>query len=387
MIYLDNAATTRMSSEVLEEMIPFLTDRYGNAGSFHSFGREAASAVQRAREQVAELINCEPNQIVFTSGGSESNAMVFSGIRNHLLRKGKTGVVISNVEHDSVDKAARSMGKCFNLSKIPVNRFGRVPIGEIDNYINDNTGLVSIMSVNNETGAVNPLASIGKVCGYRDVLFHTDCVQAIGSYKTDVSKIGCDFLSLSGHKIHAPKGTGALYIKDKKLLRPRIRGGDTQEDGLRGGTANVAGIVGLGKACELANARLHEDSNRITELKDCFIKRLWANLIRYDIEELMCVNGSPEHGKILNLRFKGIDGQTLLLMLDAEGVCVSAGSACHSDSTEPSRVLLAMGLTDREARESIRVSFSALLSKDDVISAADIMGECINLLATGDIVI
>ena len=251
---------------------------------------------------------------------------------------------------------------------------------ELSGMLNDSVGLVSVMYVNNELGTVNPVEDIAFKCVKAGVLFHTDCVQAAGDRKVDVMDIGCDFATISSHKIHGPKGVGAIFAKDKALLSPLVYGGEDQEFGYRGGTENVAGIVGFGKACELMGSKIHDTEISIAILKQQFYDALTSTLRKGN--DIVHVNGESvlHHGKILNLRFDGVDGATLLLMLDAAGVCVSAGSACHSHEAEPSRVLLAAGLSEDEARSSIRVSFSRHNTQEDVEAAARVMASSVAAL-------
>lgn len=395
MIYLDNAATTQIHPEVLDAMLPYLTEEYGNAGAMYGLGRRAANAVAEARRQVANLIGCEPSQVIFTSGGSEANNLVFSGLRPYLLANGKTHIITSAVEHDSVLKAVKSVCNplCCNTKNViksdfyatflGVNSKCEVSIEGLIDSINERTGLVSVMYVNNETGATNPVHTIGRICNQRNVLFHTDCVQAAGFQNINVNSIGCDFLSISSHKINAPKGIGALYVRDLSTLSPIIHGGESQEFGYRGGTENVPGIVGFGKACDILTRNIKPDSQRANELKNIFITSLRKCLSDIGLKNIMHINSATERSKILNLRFDNVDGQTLLLMLDANGICVSAGSACNSHESKPSHVLKAMGLTDDEARDSIRVSFSHLQKTEEVVQAAKIMSHCIHILRGG----
>ena len=353
MIYLDNAATTQMDERVLDAMMPYLTTEYGNAGTLYKFGRAANEAVQKARAQVAALINAEPEQVIFTSGGSEANNLVFHGLKDYLKSVGKTHILVSAVEHDSVLRAAESLIKDgFHIEYIPVSNECRVSPAAIENALRADTGLVSVMFANNETGAINPIEDIGTICMKRGILFHTDCVQAAGCYPIDVVKIGCDFLSVSSHKIHGCKGIGALYARDKSKLTPIVYGGSEQEFGLRGGTENVAGIVGFGRACEISSKSLHEDTVWVSTLKQRFFMALNEALKDTGDEGCVHVNGMSilTPGKTINLRMDGVDGETLLLMLDGKGVCVSAGSACRSHEAEPSHVLSAMGLSKDEAR-------------------------------------
>lgn len=395
MIYLDNSATTPIHPEVLKAMMPYLKGGYGNAGAVYRIGRESAKAIQKAREQVAQLFNASADQIVFTSGGSEGNNMVFSyGMRCMLEERGKKHVVISQIEHDSVYEAATHMfkpsGKAdikddFYTQFIHTKSDGTVDVKHLEALLDEDEsiGLVSVMYVNNETGAVNPINHIGEICRERGIMFHTDCVQAAGCHAIDTNTIGCDFATISGHKIHAPKGIGAIYIKDKTLARSLIYGGANQEFGLRGGTENVAGIVGLGKACDLICSDFGTQRVTISLLKRLFYGNMISYLKEANLEDKIHVNGASvgDVGKTLNLRVENIDSETLLLMLDAKGVCISAGSACHSHKSEPSRVLTAMGLSDDEARDSVRISFSAINTTAEVEEAASIFSSCIEALA------
>lgn len=395
MIYLDNSATTPIHPEVLKAMMPYLKGGYGNAGAVYRIGRESAKAIQKAREQVAQLFNASADQIVFTSGGSEGNNMVFSyGMRCMLEERGKKHVVISQIEHDSVYEAATHMfkpsGKAdikddFYTQFIHTKSDGTVDVKHLEALLDEDEsiGLVSVMYVNNETGAVNPINHIGEICRERGIMFHTDCVQAAGCHAIDTNTIGCDFATISGHKIHAPKGIGAIYIKDKTLARSLIYGGANQEFGLRGGTENVAGIVGLGKACDLICSDFGTQRVTISLLKRLFYGNMISYLKEANLEDKIHVNGASvgDVGKTLNLRVENIDSETLLLMLDAKGVCISAGSACHSHKSEPSRVLTAIGLSDDEARDSVRISFSSTNTPAEVEEAASIFSSCIEALA------
>lgn len=395
MIYLDNSATTPIHPEVLKAMMPYLKGGYGNAGAVYRIGRESAKAIQKAREQVAQLFNASADQIVFTSGGSEGNNMVFSyGMRCMLEERGKKHVVISQIEHDSIYEAATHMfkpsGKAdikddFYTQFIHTKSDGTVDVKHLEALLDEDEsiGLVSVMYVNNETGAVNPINHIGEICRDRGILFHTDCVQAAGCHPIDANIIGCDFATISGHKIYAPKGIGAIYIKDKTLARSLIYGGTNQEFGLRGGTENVASIVGLGKACDLICSDFGTQRVTVSLLKRLFYENMTSYLKELNLEDRIHVNGASvgDVGKTLNLRVEDIDSETLLLMLDAKGVCISAGSACHSHRSEPSRVLTAMGLSDDEARDSVRISFSSTNTPAEIEEAAAIFSSCIKTLA------
>lgn len=391
MIYLDNAATTQIAPEVLDVMMPYLTNEYGNAGSLYALGRRAADAVAYARQQVADCIGAKPEQIIFTSGGTEANNLIFKGMAPYLKSNGKTHLVTTNIEHDSILNTIKEMctKERFYVSYLDVDNHGIVPMGvteQIQKTITENTGLVSMMYVNNEIGSINHIQQACAIARKKKILFHTDCVQALGSIEIDVEKLGCDSLSISSHKIHGAKGVGALYIRNSELLSPFITGGEEQEFGHRGGTENVAGIVGFGKACEMVKQNLKQNQTRIVYLKKLFYDCLLSNLIKYGFDGCLHINGSlPYHnGKVLNLRFDGVDAQTLVLYLDTKGVCISAGSACRSRESKPSNVLLAIGLTPDEARSSVRFSFSYYLTEEEVLEAAKITASAIQVLS-GDL--
>lgn len=379
MIYLDSAATTGIAPEVLEAMTPYLTDEYGNPGAAYRFGRTAAAAIQRARAQTAGLFGCSPDNIVFTSGGSEGNSMVFLGLRRRLAAAGKRHVVVSAIEHESVLRAAEMLGNDgFSVTYIAPDRDGFIRPRAVAEAVTEETGLVSVMYVNNEVGTVNDIGEIGAVCRARSVLFHTDCVQAAGQYRIDVNEYGIDFATVSSHKLHGPKGVGALYTRTGDI-DPLICGGAEQEHGLRGGTENTAGIVGFGRAIELSTDNMRADMIEVSVMKQQFYMRFREafGAAGGDINAIH-INGCPvvESGKILNMRIDGVDAQTLLLMLDAGGICVSAGSACRSHESEPSRVLTAIGLTEEEARSSVRISFSRYNTEEEVLEAAGRIAVC-----------
>ena len=383
MIYLDNAATTPIDRRVLESMMPYLTTQYGNAGTLYKFGRAANEAIQNARAQVSRFVGASNGSIIFTSGGSESNNLVFRGVKEYLKRIGRTHVLVSTVEHDSVLRAAESLIKeGFDVGYIPVQGDGSVSLTALEGLLRPDTGLVSVMYVNNETGAVNPVCDIGSLCMKHGVLFHTDCVQAAGCHAIDAVEIGCDFLSVSSHKIHGPKGVGALYVKDMTTITPLIYGGAEQEYGLRGGTENVAGIVGFGRACELSAAQLQEDKTYVSSLKQRFVTELTDALKERGMDGISHINGGSimAPGKTVNLRIDGVDNESLILMLDNKEICISAGSACQSHESNPSHVLTAMGLTMEEARSSVRVSFSRMNTMEEIIEAAQTIAGFIGVL-------
>jgi len=382
-IYLDNAATTQIDPEVLEAMMPYLTNEYGNPGSLYSHGRKAREAVENARRQVAAFLNAEPEQIIFTSGGTEANNMVFA-ITQHLLEKsGRKRVAFTAIEHDSVIKAARRMKikHGFDVTKIPVNTAGSAShMALSDYYINDSMGLISMMFSNNEIGVFNLVHMISEKCNEHGILFHTDCVQAAGYNVLDVKRIGCDFLTISSHKIHGPKGVGALFVKNPRDVEPMILGGANQEFGLRGGTENVAGIVGFGKACEISKRNHSEIVTKIVDLRCEFVCEFMNRMKTHGIDNRVSINGDVYSGKTINLRVDGIEAETLLLMLDGLGICISSGSACNSRESVPSHVLKAIGLSDEQAASSFRISFSKMNTEEDVKTAAQTIADCINIL-------
>lgn len=402
MIYLDNAATTKIDPRVLEAMMPYLTDEYGNAGTLYGLGRKAAEAIAKARQQVADFIGAKTEQIIFTSGGSEANNMVFAGVKDYLMSIGKTHIVTTEIEHDSVLNAVKNLCKTqyivgdscikpvFDAEYVLPFRNWYIPYQQVIDCIDEVTdtgtvtGLVSVMHTNNETGLKNTwIENIGKACRERGVLFHTDCVQAAGCSELNVNDIGCDFMSLSSHKIHGAKGVGALYVRDKSVMSPIIFGGSSQEFGLRGGTENVAGIVGFGAACELIRLNQKKDIKYIVELLQLLYDSIQKHLTECGLEGILHINGGDDvgnHGKTINMRFDNVDGETLLLMLDARGVCVSAGSACRSHESEPSHVLLAMGIDPEDARNSIRFSLSRMNTREEVEEAAKIISDCVYML-------
>ncbi len=391
MIYLDNASTTRVSDVVFEAALPYLKEQYGNPGTVHEMGRNAKSAIDKARKQVADFINAKPEQIIFTSGGTEANNMVFFSLCDYLKERGKTVIVTSEIEHDSIHRAIDNLISRmpdFSVIKINPNADGQVTPQSVKDVIKNNSdvGLVSVMYMNNETGIVNDVKEIGAICKEAGILFHTDCVQAAGCCEIDVDKLNCDFLSLSSHKIHGMKGTGALYARNTSILKPMISGGSSQETGLRGGTENVAGIVAFGEACEFASWFMrecpdffHRRQQRLMEL----LKRFTPTTVR--------INGNSKYnpGKTTSISLDGIDGEALVLALDTFGVCVSSGSACRENEQEPSRTLLAMGISEEQARSTIRISFSYDTSdwiiKAGVINIYDAVESLINLKEKADL--
>lgn len=396
MIYLDNAATTPLSPKVLEVMMPYLKEEYGNAGTLYGLGRRAAEAIAKARKQVADFIGAEPEQIIFTSGGTEANNLAIVGSRDYLARIGKKHIVTSPTEHDSVLRAIEAVckplscnnEKCikdeFYTTFLPVDKRGHVSVDtfyhEVHNY--DDIGLTSVMCMNNEVGVINDIRHIGLACRQNNILFHTDCVQAASAVKLNVDDAICDFMTISSHKIHGPKGVGALYVRNKEILSAIINGGAEQEYGLRGGTENVAGIVGFGEACELASNGMEDYYKTVMFCKKRFYDILEDRLSEDNLAGIMRINGAlPRYpGKTLSLTFDGVDAESLVLMADAKGVCISAGSACRSHESHPSRVLLAIGLSEEDARCTVRISFSEFNEVYEVERAAKIIAGCVKAL-------
>lgn len=383
MIYLDNAATTQIDPRVRRAMNEW--DNFANAGSIHSVGLAAKKEVDKARNSVANMLNCEPEQIIFTSGGSESNATVMHGVT--CLNK-HSAIAYSAAEHESVRLNAQMSSMKLKMRmpvKIPVFVSGGTVSADIVSHallVNPDVKLVSVMGANNEICATNDLCEIAEACHDDKVLFHTDCVQAVGTMNLDTKKIGCDFMSLSAHKFHGPKGVGVLYCRDRSTLIPLIAGSNSQEFGLRGGTENVPGIIGFGVAAEIAiNERL-ADLNHIMHIKSSFYTHLLESISAYGGEDVLSkahYNGfSPDDtGKIVSMTFDGVDAQSLVLLLSAKNVYISAGSACNAHSTESSKVLKAIGLTDEQAHSTVRFSFSKFNTIEEVTSAAEIVAESV----------
>ena len=385
MVYLDNAATTKPSPNVIEKAMLYMTEEFGNASSIYPLGVRARQAIEKARCQVANAIGAEPNQIIFTSGGTEANNLAISGILDYLHDIDRTEIVTSRVEHESVLRAVEKacIKGQFHKHFLPVNSNGSVEIDNIISEISLKTGLVSLMYVNNEVGAVNPVKEIAKACHDRGILFHTDCVQALGTVKIDVKEIGCDTMSISAHKIRGLKGAGALYVRNPSFIKPMIVGGGGQEFGLRSGTENVMGIVAFGQACEDLLDESKELPFMIAARKSAFIRSLTKCLHEHGILDLFHDNAKSQFNpsKIINLRFDGIDAETLVLLLSSNNVIVSAGSACHSHENTPSRVLTEIGLLPEQARSSIRVSISGYEADEEIEYAAYTIAYCVKMLA------
>ena len=353
-IYADNAATTAVSNKVLEQMMPYFNEQYGNASSLYSFGQKAKAAVNKAREQIASAIGAEnSNEIYFTGGGSESDNWAIKGVAHSMAKKGKKHIISTAFEHHAVLHCLDKLKKeGFEITLLDVHSDGLVRVDELEAAIREDTALVTVMYANNEIGTIQPIKEIGEVCKKHRVIFHTDAVQAVGNIPIDVKDAAIDLLSMSSHKFHGPKGVGALYIR-KGIVIPNLIDGGAQERGRRAGTENTAGIVGMGAAIEIAVATMEERAKRLSEIRDYIID----NALKIERSR---VNGDRKHrlpGNV-SLCFEGIEGESLLLMLDAKGVCASSGSACTSGSLDPSHVLLSIGLPHEVAHGSLRLSFS-----------------------------
>ncbi len=360
-VYADNAATTAVSPEVLEAMLPFYKEVYGNPSSLYSLGQEAKKPLEEARETVAQCLGAQPREIYFTSCGTESDNWAIKGAAYAMRRKGKTHIVTSAFEHHAVLHTCQALEKeGFTVTYLPVHENGIVRPEELEAALTENTGLVTIMYANNEIGTIQPIPEIGAICKRHGVLFHTDAVQAVGNVAIDVKEQNIDMLSLSGHKLHAPKGVGALYIRSGVVIQNLLDGG-AQERGKRGGTENVASIVGLAKAMELACSTIPERQARLSAMRD----KLIDAILKIDRCRL---NGDREHRLPGNVSFcfQGVEGESLLLMLDLKGISASSGSACTSGSLDPSHVLLAIGLPHEVAHRSLRLSFGDYNTMEDV---------------------
>lgn len=360
MLYLDNNATTPVLPEVLEAMMPYLTTEWGNPSSAYRFGSAIKSTMHVAREQVARLIGARASEIVFTSGGTEANNAAIRGAAR--VKSKKNHIVTSAVEHSSIIECVRSFVTVGHTrTTIGVDAIGNIDLAEVDDAIADRTAVVSLMMANNETGVIWPVGEISELCRSRGVLFHSDAVQAVGKMIVSVGDMPIDYLSISGHKLGAPKGIGALYIRRGAPFQPLIIGGH-QERGRRGGTENVAYIAGIGVAAEIASDRMDAYENHVRPLRDELESRLLAGI------EGAEVNGAPGTRvcNTSNIHFKGIRSEAMLILLDQEGVCASAGSACLADVDEPSHVIRAMKPDTVAARESIRFSLGMKTSSEDI---------------------
>ena len=373
-IYLDYAATTPLDNEILEKMLPYFSDGFGNPNSPHETGRKAMTAVDNARDTVAELLNAKPSEIYFTSGGTEADNWAILGGAYAQRELGKTEVIVSAIEHHAVLGAAERLEKeGFTVRYLPVDACGEVCVEQLKSLLTEKTGLVAIMLANNETGVVQDVKTLAEIVHANGSIFFTDAVQAAPYIPLDVKALGVDMLSLSAHKFYGPKGVGVLYVKNGVKVWPHALGGE-QERGLRGGTLNVPAIVGLAAAYKKNRDTMSATNEKITAAKELFIK---------EISSLGCVcinNSEEEVPSILNVRFQGILNVDILYNLDLRGVSAAAGSACSSSSIQPSHVLLAMGMTKEEARECVRFSFGKHTTEEEVKEGAAILREVVEKL-------
>src|SRR5215472_2496911 len=369
-IYLDHNATTPVDPAVLEAMVPFFSGEYGNASSIHTFGQRARAAVETAREQVASLVNAQPQEIVFTSGATESdNHAIFGVVQAALAERRSVHVISSTIEHEAVLNACQALEKQgVAVSYLPVNHEGLLDAGQVRRAIRPDTVLATVMQANNELGTVQPIEQIGRIAAEANIYLHSDAVQSVGKMTVDVKALEEDLLSLSGHKIYAPKGVGALFVKSGTRVRQFLYGGHHQR-GFRPGTENVAGIVGLGKAAELARKSLAEDSIRIADLRDRLERGLLQNIPHARVNGA----GASRTPNTTNITFSGIEGEALVIALDLKGLACSTGAACSSGAVEPSHVLTAIGLPANEARASIRFSLGRHTTAQEIDTALEIV--------------
>lgn len=362
-IYMDNNATTRVAPEVVEAMMPYLTEAYGNPSSMHTFGGLVGQALKKARGQVAALLGADEEEITFTSCGTESDSTaILSAIRTYPERR---HVITTRVEHPAVKNLCENLetvtGHKYRVTKLKVDAEGMLDMDEYEAALTEDTAVVSVMWANNETGVIFPIAEMARMAKQRGILFHTDAVQAVGKIAIDLAKMDIDFLSISGHKLHAPKGVGVLYIKRGTLFVPFMAGGH-QEHGRRGGTENVASIVGLGRACELAQEKMDEENSRVKKLRD----RLEESLLSSIPKSMLNGHKTNRLPNTANISFEYVEGEAILLHMNQHGICASSGSACTSGSLEPSHVLRAMGVPFTAAHGSIRFSLSVYNTEEEI---------------------
>ena len=360
-VYLDYAATTYVKPEVLEEMLPYFTQKFGNPSSFYSISRENRMAIDKARAQVAKALNCDVNEVYFTGGGSDADNWAIKGIASAHKSKGNH-IITTKIEHHAVLHTCQYLEKHgFEVTYLDVDDKGLVNLEELKNAITDKTILVSIMFANNEIGTIEPIKQIGEICRERKIFFHTDAVQAVGNVAIDVKDMNIDLLSLAGHKIYGPKGVGVLYIRKGIKIDNLIHGG-SQERNRRAGTENIPGVVGLGKAIELATDNLEEHRNKMIALRD----RLIEGLLKVPYTRLNGAEGDKRLPGNVNVCFEFVEGESILLSLDFKGICASSGSACTSGTLDPSHVLLAIGLPHEIAHGSLRLTLGEGSKEEDV---------------------
>jgi len=367
-IYLDYAATTPTNPEVVKAMLPYFTDAFGNPSSIYSYGQEAKGAMEEARDNVAALISAQSEEVIFTSGGTEADNFALKGVAFGNESKGNH-IITSSIEHHAVLETCKFLERRgFSVTYLPVDAYGTVDPDDVRRAITDKTILISVMYANNEVGTIEPIAEIGKVAKEAGVYFHSDAVQAVGHIPVDVNEIKVDLLSMSAHKLYGPKGVGALYIRKGTKLTSFMHGGE-QESGRRASTENVSGIVGFGKAAELARQEMNGEAEHLTYLRDRLIKGFVERI------DHTCLNGHPimRLPNNVNVSVDYVEGESILLNLDLEGICASTGSACSSSNLEPSHVLLAMGLSHEQAHGSLRFSLGKWTTEEEIERVLDIL--------------
>ena len=371
---MDHSATTPVAPEVLEAMLPYFSEKFGNASSLHSFGLEAKEALEDSREKVAALLGAQPEEIIFTSGGTESNNLALKGIGYRSKEKGKGNhIITSSIEHPAILETCRKLEtQGFEVTYLPVTKDGLVDAETVESAIQKETVLISVMHANNEIGTIQPLKEIGKIAAEKDVFFHTDAVQTAGKIPIDVNDMDLDLLSISAHKLYGPKGVGALYVRKGTRLDSIVHGGG-HERGLRSGTENVAGIVGLARAADLANQAMASEAKRLTDLRDKLAKMVLDSVKDAWINGTL-INRLPGN---LNFGFRYVEGESLLLFLDSKGIAVSTGSACSSKRLEPSHVLLSLGLKAEECHGSLRITMGRSNTEEDVDYVARSINEAV----------
>ena len=373
MIYLDNAASTRIHDDVLNSMLPFLKEQYGNPSSIHRQGRLTRKAVNKARKQIASIINADPAEILITSGGTESNNTALNGIASQFPT---SHIITTSIEHDAILEPCKKLNSNgFKVDYLPVNKFGMINPSDLEDIISEKTSLVSVMFGNNEVGTIQPIQKIAKICHENQIIFHTDAVQAVGKITVDVKELDIDLLSISSHKLHGPKGIGALYIKNGVKINPMILGGG-QEFRLRSGTENVANIVGFGQACEIAQNHLVENSSLINKLQSELVKKILA-----EIPEVT-FNGHEEYRLCNNAHFTflGVNGEDLIIKLDEYGIAASTGSACSVNTQKASHVLEAMGFSLEQITGSLRLTVGIFNTENEINETVEILKKIIEEL-------
>ncbi|OPY50561.1 MAG: putative cysteine desulfurase 2 [Methanosaeta sp. PtaU1.Bin060] len=371
-IYLDHSATTPVAPEVLEAMLPYFTEKFGNASSLHSFGLEAKQALEESRKKVAGLLGADPEELIFTSGGTESDNLALKGIAYRNKTKGRH-IITTSIEHPAILETCRKLEtEGFDVTYLPVNSEGLIEPETLESAIKSETILISVMHANNEIGTIQPLEEIGKIAAEKEIYLHTDAVQSVGKISTDVNALGVDLLSLSSHKLYGPKGIGALYIRKGTRLESIIQGGG-HERGLRSGTENIAGIVGLARAAELAGETMDIERDRLTWLRDKLASQVLDKVKDAWINGTM-TNRLPGN---INFGFRYVEGESLLLFLDSKGIAVSTGSACSSKKLEPSHVLLSLGLLPEECHGSLRITLGRSNTEEDMDYVAQSIVEAV----------